>query len=77
MAFPVVETIKKERKLHETIAPARIDDEVSGELQRIVPTKPTALAITLAIRCNSPLTSSSIRAGAIVSCYRNRRDLCK
>ena len=32
--FPVVETIK-ERKLHETIAPARIDDEVSGELQRI------------------------------------------
>ena len=49
--FPVVETIKKERTLHETIAPARIDDEVSGELQRIakVIAKAVGLVGTLSI----------------------------
>ncbi len=40
-------SIKKERKLHETIAPARIDDEVSGELQRIA--KVIAKAVGLEI----------------------------
>ena len=41
----------KERKLHETIAPARIDDEVSGELQRIakVIAKAVGLVGTLSI----------------------------
>ncbi len=49
--FPVVETIKKERKLHETIAPAQIDEEVSGELQRIakVIAKAVGLVGTLSI----------------------------
>ena len=46
-----METIKKERKLHETIAPARIDEEVSGELQRIakVIAKAVGLVGTLSI----------------------------